>query len=116
MFAAQFIFKPGTYDDEFYQLDDAIEEFVQAMPGFLGVEKWVSADGTTKNSIYYFADKQTLTEFSRFPQHLTAKAGVQRWYDAYEVVISEVVASYGDGKIPSIASSVKGKGTFYSTN
>ena len=113
MYSAQFIFKPGTYDDEFYRLDDAIEEFVQAMPGFLGVEKWLSSDGVTKNSMYYFADKETLTEFSRFPDHLSAKAGVQRWYDGYQVVISEVVASYGDGKIESIASSVKGKGSFY---
>jgi hypothetical protein len=54
-----------------------------------------------------------LTAFSRFPDHLEAKAGVQRWYDGYQVVISEVVASYGDGKIPSIASEVKGKGSFY---
>jgi heme-degrading monooxygenase HmoA len=115
MYSAQFIFKPGTYDEEFHRLDDAIEEFVQAMPGFLGVERWQSADGATKNSIYYFADKETLTEFSRYPDHLTAKAGVQRWYDGYEVVISEVVAAYGDGKIPSIASCVKGKGAFYAS-
>ncbi|MEY2698466.1 MAG: hypothetical protein RL720_422, partial [Actinomycetota bacterium] len=45
MYSAQFIFKPGTYDEEFHRLDDAIEEFVQAMPGFLGVERWQSADG-----------------------------------------------------------------------
>ena len=142
MYSAQFIFKPGTYDDEFYRLDGAIEEFVNTLPGFLGVEKWSNAEGDVKNHIYYFADKETLTtfsrfpdhltakggvknsiyyfadketlkEFSRFPDHLTAKAGVQRWYDGYEVVISEAVAAYGDGKIPSIASGVKGKGTFY---
>ena len=113
MYSAQFIFKPGTYDDEFYRLDGAIEEFVNTLPGFLGVEKWSNAEGDVKNHIYYFADKETLTTFSRFPDHLTAKAGVQRWYDGYEVVISEVVASYGDGKIPSIASAVKGKGAFY---
>ena len=113
MYSAQFIFKPGTYDDEFYRLDDAIEEFVQAMPGYLGVERWLAPEGGVKNSIYYFADKETLKEFSRFPDHLTAKAGVQRWYDGYEVVISKVVAAYGDGKIPSIASAVNGKGSFY---
>lgn len=114
MFAAQFIFKPGTYDDEFYALDNAIEEYVQTLPGFLGVEKWSDENAVVKNHIYYFADKETLTTFARFPEHLTAKGGVQRWYDGYEVVISEVVASYGDGKIPSIASSVKGKGNFFS--
>jgi heme-degrading monooxygenase HmoA len=113
MYSAQFIFKPGTYDEEFHRLDDAIEEFVLTMPGYLGVERWLGSQGDVKNSIYYFADKETLTAFSRFPDHLTAKAGVQRWYDGYQVVISEVVAAYGDGKIPSIASTVTGKGTFY---
>ena len=50
MISAQFLFKPGTYDDEFHRLDAEIEAYVATIPGFLGAEKWVSFDGTTKNS------------------------------------------------------------------
>ena len=51
MISAQFIFKPGTYDDEFHRLDAEIEAYVETFRGPLGAEKWVSFDGQTKNSI-----------------------------------------------------------------
>ncbi len=54
MISAQFIFKPGTYDEEFHRLDAEIEAYVATIPGFLGAEKWVSFDGQIKNSMYYF--------------------------------------------------------------
>ena len=44
MISAQFIFKPGTYDDEFHKLDAEIEAFVATIPGFLGAESWVGLD------------------------------------------------------------------------
>lgn len=104
MFAAQFIFKPGVYDERFHELDASIDAFALTLEGFLGVERWQSADGTIKNSIYYFADMETVKEFSRFEDHKTAKAEYAKWYEGYQVVISEVKATYGDGNIPSIAS------------
>ncbi len=109
MYSAQFIFKPGTYDADFLRLDAVIEEFVQELPGYLGVEKWLSSDGSINNSMYYFADKATLEEFARFPDHLAAKKDYQRWYDGYQVVISEVIAAYGDKKIASIAAAHVGR-------
>ena len=45
--------------------------------------------------------------FARFPDHVEAKGKVARWYEGYQVIISEVVATYGDGKIPTIAGSRK---------
>jgi len=97
MFAAQFIFTPGTYDEEFHELDQSIDNFAQSLEGFRGVDKWVSPDGTRQNSIYYWADRESLSEFSSFPDHLTAKKRYSEWYDSYQVIISEVVAQYGDG-------------------
>lgn len=114
MYAVQFIFNPGTYDDEFHVLDDSIEQFVAELPGFLGVEKWVKPETDIKNSIYYFETKEALTELARFGDHREAKGKVARWYDGYQVVITEVIAAYGDGNIPSIASTIKGKSAFYS--
>jgi len=54
MIAAQFIFEPGEYDDEFHRLDDSIDNDAKTIPGFLGTDRWVSADGLTINAIYYF--------------------------------------------------------------
>jgi hypothetical protein len=64
--SAQFIFKPGTYDDEFHRLDAEIEAYVATIPGFLGAEKWVSFDGQTKNSMYYFETMDAMYRLSGF--------------------------------------------------
>ena len=101
--SAQFIFKPGTYDDEFHKLDAEIEAFVVTIPGFLGAEKWISFDGTTKNSMYYFETMDAMFELSRYDTHREAKGKYQNWYDGYQIVVSEIKKSYGDGAIETIA-------------
>ena len=50
MICCQFIFKPGTYDQD-------------------------------------------------LPEHREAKGQVRRWYDGYRIVVSEVTAIYGDGRL-----------------
>jgi heme-degrading monooxygenase HmoA len=99
MICVQFIFTPGEYDDEFHRLDGVIEAFARSLPGFVRIETWQSADGLTINATYYFTDREALGELSRFPQHLEAKGQVARWYDGYRIVVSEVVTTYGDGRL-----------------
>ncbi len=99
MICVQFIFKPGGYDEDFHRLDDQIEKFARGLPGFDRVETWQSADGDVLNAVYYFADTQSLVQLSRFPQHLQAKEQVQRWYDGYRIIVSEITATYGDGRL-----------------
>lgn len=43
-----------------------------------------------------------MATFSRFPAHHEAKEKYAQWYDGYQVVISEVQATYGDGKMDHI--------------
>jgi len=102
MIAAQFIFEPGEYDDEFHRLDDSIDNDANTIPGFLGTDRWVSADGLTINAIYYFDDMSALTKLGRFDDHRTAKREVDRWYKGYRVIVTEVTATYGN--MPHIAS------------
>lgn len=97
-YAVQFIFTPGEYDDEFYALDKAIDDYAHSHPGFVGVDRWVSEDGKRRNSIYYWADSESLGEFSRYPEHLVAKKNVARWYESFRVVVSEVRTHYGSGE------------------
>lgn len=103
MICCQFIFLPGTYDDDFYRLDAQIAEYAHNLPGFVRVEKWVAPeDGPLAgqvNAIYYFTDRQSVAQLARFPHHQVAKEQVARWYDGYRIVVSEVETTYGDGRI-----------------
>lgn len=103
MFQVSFIFTPGAYDEEFHRLDSSIDAYAESLPGFLGVDRWQKEDGRSRNSIYYFSDMETVTTFSRFPDHVEAKAKYRQWYEGYQIVVSEVKASYGDGGIPHIS-------------
>jgi hypothetical protein len=99
----QFIFKPGTYDDDFYRLDGQIDDYARSLPGFDRVEKWLSPEGDVVNAMYYFADRTSVAMLGRFPQHREAKSDVARWYDGYRIVVSDVRATYGDGRLPAPA-------------
>jgi antibiotic biosynthesis monooxygenase (ABM) superfamily enzyme len=95
MIAVQFIFSQANYDDEFHELDNSIADFARNLPGHVGVEKWLSEDGKSQNSIYYFTDRDALAQLAGFSNHLTAKSKVDKWYSSYQVVVTEVLASYG---------------------
>ena len=99
----QFIFRPGTYDDDFHRLDVQIDEYARSLPGFDRVEKWLSPEGDVVNAMYYFADRKSVAMLGRFPLHGEAKGQVARWYDGYRIVVSDVRATYGDGRLPAPA-------------
>ena len=100
MICAQFIFKPGTYDDDFHRLDAEIDAYARSLPGFEKVETWHSEAGDIVNAVYYFTDKESLKQLGRLPQHREAQGQVHRWYDGYRIIVSEITASYGDGRLP----------------
>ena len=105
MIICQFIFKPGAYDDDFHRLDGLIDAFARSLPGFRATETWQSSDGKVINATCYFDDMASVRELSAYPQHLEAKGQYQRWYDGYQIVVSEVTASYGDGRLPHVTGS-----------
>ena len=99
MYSAAFMFKPGSYDDEFHRLNDLIDAAAKSTEGYLGAETWKSPDGVIFNAIYYWETLDALRVFSNHPTHLEAKKQYSRWYDGYHIVISEVIRSYGDNTI-----------------
>lgn len=100
MYSATFIFAEKQYDAEFHRLDQAIAEAVKSMPGYLGEESWVNqATGLTAN-VYYWESLEALQALVKHSRHLEAKAGQSKWLDGYQVIVSEVIRAYGDGKIP----------------
>ena len=107
MISAAFIWEPGTYDSEFNELNALIEEVAVTTPGFLGVENWSSDDGKRKNATYYWTNLESLKALSIHPKYIEAKARYAQWYNGYQVVISEVVRSYGHSAFPHITAAAK---------
>ena len=105
MIICQFIFQPGQYDDDFRHLDGQIAAFARSLPGFRATGTWQSADGTPINATYYFNDMASVRQLTHFRQHLEAKGQYQRWYDGYQIIVSELTASYGDGRLPHVTGS-----------
>jgi hypothetical protein len=101
MMCCQFIFKPGTYDDDFHRLDAQIDDYARSLPGFQRVEMWLAPEDGVVNAMYYFADESDVAELARFHTHREAKGQVARWYDGYRIVISQVTGAYGDGRLPA---------------
>ena len=102
MFGCSFIFTPATYDDEFHRLDRSVMDYALSMPGYVGMDRWFSEDRLSKNVIYYFKDQESVREFATFSDHKEAKEKYARWYSGYQVIISEVKATYGDGNYPHV--------------
>jgi heme-degrading monooxygenase HmoA len=100
MFTISFIFRSGSYDDEFHRLDAATQAVAEATPGYLGSETWWSEDRSLCNAVYYWEDLAHLSSFAQALPHREAKASYDRWYDGYQVVVAEVRAAYGDGRLP----------------
>lgn len=99
MFSISFIFRPGTYDEEFHRLDAATQAVAESTEGYLGSETWWSEDRKLCNAVYYWDDLRHLSDFSQALTHRQAKASYDRWYDGYQVVVAEVRGAYGDGRL-----------------
>ncbi len=99
MYSVAFIFEPGELDDEFHSLNKLIQEAAESTDGYIGQEFWLSPDRKKCNTTYYWRDGEALKEFSKNSKHLEAKRQYSKWYNGYQVVVSEVRHSYGDGKI-----------------
>ncbi|XZG70446.1 antibiotic biosynthesis monooxygenase family protein [Chitinibacteraceae bacterium HSL-7] len=96
MISATFIFKPGSYDEAFYELDERIAVWAQATDGYLGEESWTGSDGRIAN-VYYWRDETGLEQLMSHPDHLAAKRHQASWLSGYQVIVQQVLRSYGDG-------------------
>jgi heme-degrading monooxygenase HmoA len=105
-----FLYHPGEYDETFHNLNAQIDAVALETPGYIGQESWKSADGSKVNASYYWDNLEALQTFSRHPIHLEAKRQYARWYNGYQIVISEVVRSYGDGKYEHFTPSARTRG------
>jgi heme-degrading monooxygenase HmoA len=100
MYTATFIFSKKQYDDEFHRLDQLIAEAARDTPGYLGEESWENPATGMVSNVYYWASLEALQALITHPRHQEAKAKQANWLDGYQVIISEVLKTYGDAKLP----------------
>lgn len=96
MYSATFIFAKKQFDPTFHRLDAEIAAAAKAIPGYIGEETWENAATGLVCNVYYWRTLEALQELMRHPSHLEAKAGQGHWLAGYQVVISQVLRTYGD--------------------
>lgn len=104
MYSSTFIFAKKQFDEEFYRLDQAIAAAAKDVPGYLGEETWENPSTGLISNVYYWESLEALQALMQHPKHLEAKAAQENWLDGYQVVISQVIKTYGDGKLGALAS------------
>ena len=102
MYSATFIFAKKQFDEAFHRLDQDIAETARALPGYLGEETWENAETGLVSNVYYWESLEALQALVRHPRHLEAKAAQDNWLNGYQVVISQVLRTYGDSKLAQI--------------
>jgi heme-degrading monooxygenase HmoA len=100
LYTSTFTFAKGEFDDEFHALDNAIADVAQSIPGYLGEESWENPLAGLLCNVYYWESMDALEQLMKHPTHLAAKQRQSRWLNGYQVVIAQVIASFGDGGVP----------------
>lgn len=107
MFCANFIFRKKQFDEQFHTLDASIAAFARLTTDYIGEQTWENPETGCVSNMYYWKSMDGLQELMQHPKHLEAKAGQSNWLDGYQVVISQVLRSYGDGSIEHPAATLK---------
>ena len=99
MYTATFTFAKRQFDDDFHALDQVIAATAKSLPGYLGEESWENPAAGLISNVYYWESMEALRALIDHPDHQAAKREQSRWLAGYQVVIAQVVGSYGDGRI-----------------
>lgn len=106
MYSSTFIFAKKQFDDAFHRLDQAIAEAAKSIPGYLGEESWENPANGQVCNVYYWDSLEALQQLMAHPRHLEAKAAQAQWLDGYQVIVSQVLRSYGDARLAHPAAGV----------
>jgi heme-degrading monooxygenase HmoA len=102
MYSSTFIFATKQFDDAFHRLDQAIATAARSIEGYLGDESWEDAGKGLVSNVYYWKSLEALQSLMQHPTHLEAKAAQAQWLNGYQVVISQVLRTYGDAKLEGL--------------
>ena len=113
MYSSTFIFAKKQFDEEFHRLDAAIAEAAKSISGYVGEESWENASSGLVSNVYYWESLDALQELMQHPTHLQAKADQTKWLNGYQVVISQVLRTYGDAKLDHLLAAPQTANTLF---
>lgn len=99
MYSSTFTFAKGQFDQAFHRLDQEIATMARGIPGYLGEEAWENSETGLVSNVYYWESLEALQQLVNHPRHQQAKSAQSNWLAGYQVVISQVLRTYGDAKI-----------------
>ena len=102
MVVSTFIFATRQFDDAFHRLDEAIATAARSIDGYLGEETWEDAGKSLVSNVYYWRSLDALQALMQHPTHLKAKAAQAQWLNGYQVVVSQVLHTYGDDGLAGV--------------
>jgi len=108
MYSSTFIFATKQFDDDFHRLDQAIAAMAKTIPGYIGEETWENSSNGLVSNVYYWESLESLQVLMQHPTHLEAKAAQSKWLDGYQVIVSQVLRTYGDFKLSHPVASAAG--------
>ncbi|MET0518045.1 MAG: antibiotic biosynthesis monooxygenase [Burkholderiaceae bacterium] len=102
MYSSTFIFAARQFDEAFHRLDQEIAAAAKSIPGYLGEETWENSSTGYVSNVYYWESLEALQQLVRNPRHQAAKAAQGNWLAGYQVIISQVIRTYGDGRLGNL--------------
>lgn len=103
MYSSTFIFAKGQWDGEFHRLD---EEITRGWPrqrrATLARSHGENASTGLVSNVYYWQSLEALQALMSHPAHLQAKSQQAKWLAGYQVVISQVLGTYGDSRLTGL--------------
>lgn len=102
VYSSTFIFASKQFDDTFHRLDQEIAAAAKAIPGYLGEETWENTANGLVSNVYYWESLEALQQLVKHPRHLEAKAARDHWLAGYQVIISQVIRTYGDNTLGNL--------------
>jgi len=99
MITATFIFDIKQFDEAFHALDARIAAAAKATTGYIGEDAWEDPKTGRVANVYYWEDETGLKQLISHPDHIEAKRIYSQWLGGYQVTISQVLRTYGDGQL-----------------
>jgi heme-degrading monooxygenase HmoA len=99
MITATFIFDIKQFDEAFHALDARIAAAARETSGYIGEDAWEDPKTGRVANVYYWEDETGLKQLISHPDHIEAKRIYSQWLGGYQVMISQVLRTYGDGQL-----------------
>jgi hypothetical protein len=80
-------------------MDQKIAAVAKGIVEYLGEETWENTTTRLVSNVYYRDSLEALQQLVSHPRHVEAKSAQDHWLSGYQVVVSQVLRTYGDTRL-----------------